>query len=186
MAMEFWKASSSRRKRLLAVGAAFLLLIVVAAAGALTPISQQQAEEETNSLNETRQQVLNTSLLAGTLYIFRNNFVISLVTFIPFVGPFFGAMVMYNTGFVIGAETSAESFSLSPVLVLLLLFFYPFTWMEFLVYSIAFSESVGLAWSIIKRRAKNELVTALILILVCMVTLLAAALIEIVIIKALN
>jgi hypothetical protein len=186
LAIEFWKASSSRRKRLLAVGVAFILLIVVAAAGALTPMSLQQAEEENNSLNETRQQVRNTSLLSGTLYIFRNNFVISLVTFIPFVGPIFGAMVMYNTGLVIGAETYAEGFNLSPVLVLLLLFFYPFTWMEFLAYSIAFSESVWLAWSIIKRRAKNELVNALILILVCMVILLAAALIEMVIIKALD
>jgi hypothetical protein len=181
----FWKASSSRRKRFLVVGVSFLLLLVVAAAGALTPMSQQQAEEENNSLNETRRQVLNTTLVSGTLYIFRNNFMISLITFIPFVGPFFGAIVMYNTGLAIGAETYAASLNASPALVLLYLFLYPFTWMEFLAYSIALSESIWLAWSIIRRRAKSELVNTLILILFCMIMLVAAAFIEMAIIKSL-
>jgi glucan phosphoethanolaminetransferase (alkaline phosphatase superfamily) len=57
--------------------------------------------------------------------------------------------------------------------------------MEFIAYSIAFSESIWLVWSIRKHRFKHELVNALILLLTCLVILLVAAFLEMAIIKSL-
>lgn len=185
LVIEYWKESSPRRKRLLAVGASFLLFICISTAGVLTPMSAQDAQSRNNDLEQTQQDVQNMPLASGALYIFRNNFVISLLTFIPFAGPFFGAFVMYNTGLIIGAQTTVTSPNVSPVLVLFFLFLFPFTWMEFIAYSAAFSESIWLAWSIIKRKPRNELVNALIVLLFCLGILLAAAFIEMALIKAL-
>lgn len=186
MVIEYWKQSTPRRKRLLAIGASFLLFICLATAGVLTPLSAQDAQTRNNDLEQTQQEVQNMPLTSGALYIFRNNFVISLITFIPFGGPFFGGFVMYNTGLAIGAQTAVSTSQISPVLVLFFLFLFPFTWMEFIAYSAAFSESIWLAWSIIKRRARSELVNALIVLLFCLGILLAAAFIEMALIKALN
>lgn len=101
MVIEYWKQSTPRRKRLLAIGASFLLFICLATAGVLTPLSAQDAQTRNNDLEQTQQEVQNMPLTSGALYIFRNNFVISLITFIPFGGPFFGGFVMYNTGLAI-------------------------------------------------------------------------------------
>jgi hypothetical protein len=185
LALSFWRKSSSRRKRLLAIGATFLLLFMIAVSGVMTPLSPEEAQSLDDQLRETQQGIQNMSLLSGGLTIFTNNFMISLVLFVPLVGPLFGVFVMHNTGTAIAAQSITASTHPPPILVLLILFIFPFTWMEFLAYSVAFSESIWLLWRIIQRKGKMELVNTLILILVCLLTLLAAAFIEMALIKSL-
>ena len=70
-----------------------------------------------------------------------------------------------------------------PIIVFLLLFAFPFTWLEFLAYSIAFAQSVWLTWRIIQHKGKKELVNTCVLISICAVMLLIAAIVEMAIIS---
>jgi len=73
---------------------------------------------------------------------------------------------------------SALKSRLPPLMIFLFLFVFPFTWLEFLAYSIAFAQSAWLTWRIIQRRGKRELVNTCIFISICAVMLLIAAIIE--------
>jgi O-antigen ligase len=106
--------------------------------------------------------------------------------FIPFVGPIFGLWVMYNTGIAIAAETIAASPQVSPLLTFLMLFIFPFTWMEFISYSTGFAESVWLIRRGMQGRGRREIKNAATLIAIVAVILLFAAIIEVALILALN
>jgi hypothetical protein len=108
--------------------------------------------------------------------IFQNNFAICLVSFIPVGGTIFGYYVLYNTGTYIAAESISNG--LPPLVVILFLFIFPFTWLEFLAYSTALSESFLLIWRIIKGKGKKELVNTGILIAICAALLALGAVIE--------
>lgn len=177
MAFNFWRNAPTKIKRILTIATFFLLSIIITVAGALTPLSLEEANEIGQQLEEMRETV-NVQLIFG------NNFMICLVMFVPFVGPFFGCYVLYNTGIVIAAESITQG--LSPLVVLVFLFVFPFTWLEFLAYSVAFAESVWLTWRIIRRDSKKEIVNACILISICAVTLLAAAIVEMALISYLS
>jgi len=147
----------------------FLLSIIITVAGTLTPLSLEEANEIEQQLEEMRESI-NVQLIFG------NNFMICLAMFIPIAGPIFGCYVLYNTGIVIAAESITQG--LSPLIIFVFLFVFPFTWLEFLAYSVAFAESVWLVWRIVQHNGKKEIVNACILISICAVTLLAAAIIE--------
>ncbi len=185
MVVNYWRNAPARQKRLIAGILSFLILIVATVGGALTPLSVQDADALNRNLEQTRQSVQNMTIIGGALAIFQNNFLLSLGMFVPFLGPFFSVYVMYNTGLVIAAESMSTTPPLPGVLVLLLLFVFPHTWMEFAAYSIAFSESIWLSRRIIQRKLRPELTNALQLILIVLLILLAAAFVEILLIKAL-
>jgi len=171
----FWKNSSTRMKRLLSIGATFLLALVITIAGTLTPISLEDATGRTQELEKLRENL-------DVQYIFGNNMMICLIMFIPVIGPFIGIIAMYNTGLVIAAEGIVGH--MPPLLLLLALFIFPFTWMEFIAYSTGLAESVWLTWRLIQRKGLNELRKTCILIAICNLILLLAALIEMGIIEA--
>jgi len=102
---------------------------------------------------------------------------ISLIMFVPIIGPIFGFYALYNTGVAIAAQSIGEG--IHPLTVFLFLFIFPPTWLEFIAYSTAIAESFWLAWRIIKHKGKKEIVNACILISICAVMLLIAAIIEI-------
>jgi hypothetical protein len=155
----------------------FLLSIIITVAGTLTPLSLEEANEIEQQLEEMRESI-NVQLIFG------NNFMICLAMFIPIAGPIFGCYVLYNTGIVIAAESITQG--LSPLIIFVFLFVFPFTWLEFLAYSVAFAESVWLVWRIVQHNGKKEIVNACILISICAVTLLAAAIIEMALISYLS
>jgi hypothetical protein len=105
---------------------------------------------------------------------------ICLISFIPVAGPIFGCYALYNTGVYTAAYSLAHG--LPPVIVLLFLFIFPDTWLEFLAYSIALSESFLLIWRIINGRGERELVNLGILVLFCAALLALGAVIEAIII----
>jgi len=174
LAYNFWRNAPTKIKRILTIAALFVLSIIITIAGVLTPLSHEEASEIEKEL-EGIQENVNVQLIFG------NNFMICLAMFVPVAGPIFGSYVLYNTGVVIAAASVAEG--LPSILVFAFLFAFPFTWLEFLAYSIAFAQSVWLTWRIIQHKGKKELVNTCILISICAVILLTATIIEIVIIS---
>jgi hypothetical protein len=173
LAFNFWRSAPTKIKRILTIIVFFFLSIIIMVAGVLTPLSLEEANEIERELEEIRGNV-NTQLIFG------NNFMICLLMFVPIAGPIFGSYVLYSTGVVIAAESIAEG--LPSVIVFLFLFAFPFTWLEFLAYSIAFAQSIWLTWRIIQHRGKRELLNTCVFISICAVMLLVAAIIEMVII----
>jgi hypothetical protein len=177
-----WETIPTQVKRILTLVIFFVITILITVAGTLAPLSSEEITEINQELQKIRESISGASLFSGTTIIFRNNFVLCLIFFIPILGPIFGFIVMYNTGVVIAAES--VSAGVHPVLAFLLLFYFPFTWLEFLAYSIALAQSVWLIYSTINHKWKKELVNTCIMITVCAVILLIAAIIEMAIIQA--
>lgn len=173
MALNLWKNFPSKIQRILTILAFFLLSLIITIAGTFTPLSREEANDINRELEKMRQNI-------SAQFIFGNNFMISLIMFVPIIGPIFGSYALYNTGVVIAAASIGEG--IHPLAVFLFLFIFPFTWLEFIAYSTAIAESVWLTWRIIKRKGKREIVNTCILISICAVMLLIAAIIETVLI----
>lgn len=177
LALYFWRNVPRKMKRILTIVTFFLFSVIITVAGALTPLDLEEANKIEEQLEEMRESV-NVQLIFG------NNFMICLAMFTPIAGPIFGCYVLYNTGVVIAAESITQG--LSPFTVFLFLFAFPFTWLEFLAYSVALAESVWLIWRVIQHKGKKELVNACVFISICAVTLFAAAIIEMALISYLG
>lgn len=176
----FWKKASTRIRRILTIIFFFIISIIVTVAGTLTPLGAEEAARKREDLKQIQDLASN----AGATFIFGNNFTLCLSFFIPILGIIFGCYVLYNTGLMIAAESIA--LGISPLLSFLLLFIFPFAWLEFLAYSAALAQSIWLTWRVIKRKGKDELVNTCIVISICAVMLLVAAFIEMFFIELLN
>ena len=171
--MPFWSRASTTRKRIytmlffIAVG--FLLM----ALGSLVPVSQQTAQQITAPLNQT----LNQNQAAGTLpqAIFFNNFRICLIMFIPIFGPAFGCLSFFVSGYALGAISTLQG--RPPLLNFSLLLITPHTWLEFIAYALAISESIWLLRRLTQGKI-SELKNTAILIGVCAGLLALAAVVE--------
>lgn len=157
---------------------AFLLLcIFMTVLGALVELKVEEAKrinEEVKNLEEAVKSV-------GLQVIFGNNFMHALVMFVPVFGVFWGLFVLYSTGMAIAAISLINR--INPVSLTLALFIFPFTWMEYISYALAMSESIFLTYSMFKRKLTREFNMAAKLIVLCSVILLIAALIETLIIS---
>lgn len=184
LALKIWKEFPTKVKRILTILMFFLLSIAVTAAGVSAPLTKEKASKISEEMEELQDYVLTADVFRSLTMIFGNNFVLCLSFFIPFVGPIFGFHVLYNTGVAIAAQSIIEG--VDPHLIFLSMFILPFSWLEFLSYSTAFAESAWLTWGIIKRGWRRELVNMCIMISLCAVILLIAALIEVTIIRVLT
>ena len=147
-------------------------------AGVLTHLQSEEINTRNSELKQLQTNVRNMDVLHRSASIFQNNMLICLISFIPVVGPIFGYYALYNTGLYIAAESLAHVPPVPPILVILVLFIYPFTWLEFLAYSTALSESFLLIWRTMKGKGTKELANAGILILICATLLALGAVIE--------
>lgn len=162
----------SLEKRILILLATFALCVLVTALGAVSRVSPEEAQEMNRILNEMRESFE----VLGPLAIFSSNFINALIMFIPIIGSARGLIVLYTTGrFIAGFGLLG---GVNPLLLFIALFAFPFTWMEYVSYSLAISESIILTYSIIKRKLKREIRTTLITIAICAAVLLLAAWIE--------
>jgi Stage II sporulation protein M len=168
----FWNLHSPRMRRITVIVLVFLLTLLVTIAGTLTPLSSQDANQINQELDQVRQNI-------SVQNIFGNNLMICLIMFIPIIGPIFGFAVLYNTGVAISAQSMLPAAQGVPAAVLLLaLFIFPFTWMEFISYSTGLAESVWLIRRFMTHNGRREIKNAAILIAIVAVILLAAAAIE--------
>jgi len=174
MNLGIWKNASPKRKRILSAIIMFIIVVVVTVAGSLMPVDLQQARQINDELNQT----VTTAQQNGTLVqsIFSNNFLITLIMFVPVLGPVFGFYVLFSTGTAINAIAIAQGYPL--VLVLFALVLTPVFWLEFAVYSTALAESIWLFRRILQGRGLRELKNLGILIAVCAGLLFLGAVIE--------
>ncbi|MDI6690398.1 MAG: stage II sporulation protein M [Candidatus Bathyarchaeota archaeon] len=174
MSLEFWKNASPLVRRIITITIVFIFAVIITVAGTWAPIKEQEAEEIHKELNQTINSLKTNNLLVQ--YVFGNNFMFTLIMFVPVIGVVFGAYVLYNTGAVIAAI--AISKKVPPALYLIALFLTPIAWLEFIAYSTAMAESIWLAHRLWQRRGKHEIINACKFISVCAVILLVAAIIE--------
>ncbi|MEM2211170.1 MAG: stage II sporulation protein M [Nitrososphaerales archaeon] len=111
------------------------------------------------------------------LFIFHNNFLIALVTLIPFIGIPIHLFVQFNTGYAIGALTS--SINLSNLFMIFLLIMNPVFILEYSAYTITLGESINLTTLSIKRAGfKSRLKNSFKILLIATILLFIGALIE--------
>ena len=171
--LSFWTNASSKRKRIystiiiLAIGV-FLLFM-----GSLVRLSPQYAKQITNNVNQTHPQHQFTA--KNTAIIFSHNLFICLMEFVPVIGPIWGFVSFFLTGIGISAISIVKGHP--PILVLMTLSIFPFTWLEFASYSIAIAESIWLFRRLLQGRWR-ELKNTAILIGICAILLLIAATVE--------
>jgi len=178
LAYNFWRNAPTKIKRILTIVAFFVLSIMMTVAGILTPLGDEDVNILGGQLDGTQQTIDNLPEMQQVSFIFGNNFMICLAGFVPIIGSVFECYVLYSTGVVISVYSVYKNVQMSPLLLFFLLFLFPFTWLEFLAYSIAISESFWLAWRIIQRKGKREIRNVCILMSICAVMLLVAAIIE--------
>ncbi|MBS7640870.1 MAG: zinc ribbon domain-containing protein [Candidatus Bathyarchaeia archaeon] len=164
--------------------AAFIILLILCISVTAIGASIKIEVSEARSLSHEVESLENAVRSIGFQAIFGNNFMHALIMFAPIVGPIWGFSVLYNTGKVIAAISIVNE--LDPRLNMLVLFFFPFTWMEYISYALAISESIFLTYSIIKRNFREEFTTASKLVVLCSIILLIAALIEFYVISLLE
>ncbi len=174
LAIGMWMGASSRRKRIYTILAVFIVALIATVIGSFVPVSAADAQQINNDLNST----VTTMKDQGTLvpYIFGNNFLITLIMFVPVIGPVLGLFIMFNTGTVVGAI--AVSGGYSPILALIALVITPVFWLEFAAYSTAMAESVWLFRRLLQGRGSRELRTMCIFVTIAAVILAVSAVIE--------
>jgi len=181
----FWTKLSPRQKRIYSFMFILALIILVTIIGALVPTSPQESKDITNSVNQT---VINNKA-SGTLApsIFINNFLLCLLMFIPLAGSVIGLVLMFNTGYIIGAEiryeastanagTAVASIQPSTAILVLVLALVTFA-CEYISYAIGISESIWLFRRLLQKRW-GELKNTGILIGIVALLLTIGALIE--------
>jgi uncharacterized membrane protein SpoIIM required for sporulation len=169
------------RSRILVMLMTFILCLAVTASGAMSKIEPSEAQGITGEVNNTR-EMLSTM---GVQLIFGNNLMYCIMMFVPLLGPYYGSLVLYSTGRAIAALSVTAR--VNPLTLFATLFFYPHTWLEFVSYSLAISESFWLIYAVIRYRGRglrNELPTATKIIAICAVLLLLAAYAEMYIISS--
>lgn len=190
MSINFWKGLPTKIRRILTIVTFFFLSVIITVSGVLTPLTEQEIDNLGEELEETYTFIKslseNLSEFQQISFIFGNNLMICLVGFAPIIGPVFEGYVLYSTGVSITAYAAYKHVQTSPVLLLFSLFLFPFTWLEFLAYSTAIAESFWLTWRIIQRKGRREIKNSCILISICAVMLLVAAIIEVAILSALE
>jgi uncharacterized membrane protein SpoIIM required for sporulation len=174
MDMPFWNNVPPRRRRLIVIALVFVASVVATGLSTLTPMSKQDAEATYNQLNQT----VTTMKESGALLqdIFGNNLMITVMMFIPFIGPILGFYVFYNTGVVIGAESIHSA--VHPLLGFGSLWLLPVAWLEFAAYSTAIAASLWLTWRLMHGGAKHELLNTSKFLSICTLILLLSAIIE--------
>jgi hypothetical protein len=171
--LSFWRGASSKRKRIYSTVIVLLIAVLLTVIGSLVPLNPQDAKKITDDLNQT----LTTNRANGTLteVIFLNNFSITLLMFIPIIGPLLGFLILFDTGVGLGAVANVQGYS--PLLALAVLAVTPIFWLEFASYSIGITESIWLFRRLLQRRWRELKYTG-ILIGICAILLLIGAVIE--------
>lgn len=164
---------SNRRKM-----AVFFIVLLAALAlttlATLQPMDMQTAIALNSQVNQLVQSFKENNMLL--LGIFRNNFIITIIFFLPLAGPLYSGYVLFGTDRAIAGEAIAHNLSPSSVFFQLLL--KPYTWLEFAAYSIAITSSLWLVYGIANRIIGSELKNTAEMIIVSAILLFVAAAIE--------
>ena len=106
--------------------------------------------------NQTATEIENLRATTTWAEIFLNNFLLTLITFIPIFGILFAVYVQFSTGYTIGAL--AQAYHLNNVLVTLTLLTTPIGILEYTAYILSLAESIILVYSAYKKELKKRIV----------------------------
>jgi hypothetical protein len=98
--------------------------------------------------------------------------------FIPFFGTAFMAFVGYNTGLVLSAVVIINPQSLTSLALAFATLLFPWTWMEFIAYSLASSEGLMVIVSALGHTLRKEARKFLMIFAIAIVLLIVGAIIE--------
>lgn len=180
MSQKFPKNVSPLNKRMLTIAVVFAVIVVITGLAMLTPMDNKEAADLNNQVNQTVQSLQEHDTLLQDIY--GNNFFLTMLMFIPFIGPFIGSFIFYNTGVVLEAEAIAQGYS--PSLVFVSLFINPIFWLEFTAYSIAIASSIWLSARLLQKGFTHEITNTAKFMSVCAVILLIGAVVETALINA--
>lgn len=155
-----------------------VLLYLILIAGAFTPLSRSEAEERMRTLNEL------TSSINSPLQIFANNFLVSLLMLVPFIGPPVGAFVIYNTGLFFSALSIVND--IPPIVAIVTPLITIYGALEFVAYGFFFHHGLRFSYTLLRRRFREELRPALFMIAIGAIVLLSAALLEYLLLEAVS
>jgi uncharacterized membrane protein SpoIIM required for sporulation len=149
----------------------FIFSVAIMGIGALTPINQTNARSTYNDLQNESKYTATVPLIFG------NNFFECLVLFTPFIGPLYSMLVFFNTGYVVAAIAVVRS--QNPASLFLYLFLFPHTWLEFFLPIRLVSERFSCI-RYCEGRFKQETVRTRVMITICALVLLMAAVAEVI------
>jgi hypothetical protein len=182
--INLFRSYSSRSKRIITIAIFFILGVAATSIGAVQTLTQQEATDINHELDQLRSNIT-------VQYIFGNNLFICLLMFVPVFGWIFGFIALYNTGVVIAAQSMTPAAQgVSPLVLFFTLFLFPFTWLEFISYSVGLAEGFWLMLRGIQRLIntipsfRRELRNLSVLMTIVTLMLLAGAVIETALITA--
>ena len=150
-----------------------MLAVMVTLFGVMEHVSVSEAK----SVGEKYRGLDEILRVGGLQYIFGNNMIICLFTFIPFFGPLDCFYALYRTGWVIAALSTVSG--LNPLMIYVHLWMgYVHTWLEYGAVSLALSESLILSYYILRYRWRGlrmEARNVPLILTVCVVLLFLAA-----------
>jgi hypothetical protein len=173
--------ATTLQNRILVLLVAFVFCMAITVAGVTSKIGSSDANNIVGDFDKT-EQVLN---IIGVQFIFGNNLMYCVMMFVPVCGPYICSIVLYSTGRTIAALGATSG--VDPLGLFLALFTYPYSWLEYVSYGLAISESFWLIYAAVKhggRGLRNELSTAAKIMAICAVLLLLAAFAEMYVISS--
>jgi len=120
-----------------------ITLIVLTFLGSIGYITPSDAQNIYNDLNNTLQNI-------SPFGIFKNNFSISVMMIIPFIGAILAAIIAYNTGQAFAAISIVRFGSNMGGKLFLLTMLFPHFWLEYISYGFATAQSIIFLYVLIK------------------------------------
>ncbi|MCD6536663.1 MAG: stage II sporulation protein M [Thaumarchaeota archaeon] len=148
-----------------------VLLFALLAIGSAFPLGGEEAEELTKRLEEMGGENLE-------LQIFLNNFLITMIGYIPFIGPCIMGYAIFHTGRYLG-WISAQT-GIPAILSIFFTVVTVYGVLEFMGYGLAAAESLTISYQILRARhlLRDEVKFLVIVVALSAALLLAAAFIE--------
>jgi len=169
--------SLSEDKRILLFFASLALSVAVTLVG----LTEKIPPSEALSVRDQYRGMDEFLWIGGLQYIFGNNVMICLLTFIPLLGPLNGLYALYRTGWIIAALSASSG--RSPLEVYAILWTrYSHTWLEYCAVSLALSESIILSYYLLRYRWRGfrmEAKNVPLYLTYCVIALFFAAIAEI-------
>ena len=168
-----WRFIENKKRfiRLVAFFASLLSLVILTFVGSQASLTQEEATLIVEALQESFPPNITYTQIA------LNNMFICLLFFTPFFGSLLLIQVSYNLGITLLALSLF--FNVNSNDLFLSLFFYPWTWFEFVAYSLASVQSIMLLLALFQRNLRNEIKQSLISIAICLILIIFGAVIEV-------
>ena len=163
------------RQRLLLILGVLFIELVIFVSGLLTPLSSGEQQIIANQTSSQFAPIQSASLQEQVVYIFSHNLLIALAEMVPVFGAFLFVYSVHFTGLVTQAIVAEKNL---PGLAGLILFVFPYTFVELSAYAIAVASGVMLIWAGIMKHLVRELKVFAIEAVVIVAVLFTAAAME--------